>query len=104
MIQFFQQLQTLKPFVQIFLDGSFQSSVIFPIVKVRKQFGNNGPWLAEIAILQELYYYSYPFSFPIDFFVYKKDFKFIQASCKVQFKKKLKTGEAFVYNVGKEEK
>ena len=101
LIQFFQQLQTLKPFVQIFLDGSFQSSVIFPIVKVRKQFGNYGPWLAEIAILQELYYYSYPFSFPIDFFVYKKDFelqikfKFIQSFTNKSLTKTFQSGKIF---------
>ena len=34
LIQFFYKLQTMKPFVKIFTDDSFESSVIFPDLKV----------------------------------------------------------------------
>ena len=37
-IQFFDQLQTMKPFVKIITNNSFQSLIIFPIVKAKKQF------------------------------------------------------------------
>lgn len=43
LIQFFQKLQTMKPFVKIFINESFQSFTIFPIVKIRKEFEEYGP-------------------------------------------------------------
>ena len=59
LIQFFEKIQTMKPFVKIFTNESFESFTIFPSVKTRKEFGEYGPWIIEVAILQELYFYSY---------------------------------------------
>ena len=61
LIQFFEELQTMKPFVKVFTNQSFESFTIFPFVKTRKEFGEYGPWIIEVAILQELYFYSYRF-------------------------------------------
>jgi hypothetical protein len=82
LIQFFEKLQTMKPFVKIFTNESFQSFIIFPIVKTRKEFGEYGTWIAEIAILQELHFYSYRFFFPTYFLTYQKDF---ELQIKLQF-------------------
>ena len=57
-IQFFEKIQTMKPFVKVFTNESFQSFIVFPSVKTRKEFGEYGPWIIEVAILQELYFYS----------------------------------------------
>ena len=38
LIQFFEKLQTMKPFVKIFTNDSFESFTIFPVVKTRKEF------------------------------------------------------------------
>jgi len=56
LIKFFDKLQTMRPFVRIFTNESFQSFIIFPVVKTTKEYGS---WIAEVAILQELYFYSY---------------------------------------------
>lgn len=81
-IQFFEKLQTMKPFVKIITNDSFQSFTIFPVVKAKKQFGEYGPWIVEVAILQELYFYSYRFFFPSYFLTYQKDF---ELEIKLQF-------------------
>lgn len=82
LIQFFQKIQTMNPFVKIFTNHSFQSFIIFPSVKTRKEFGEYGPWIIEVAILQELYFYSYRFFFPTYFITYKLDF---ELQIKLQF-------------------
>lgn len=82
LIQFFEKLQTMKPFVKIFTNESFQSFVIFPVVKARKEFGEYGTWIVEVAILQELYFYSYRFFLPKYFLTYQKDF---ELQIKLQF-------------------
>jgi len=41
----------MNPFVKIFTNESFQSFTIFPSVKTRKEFGENEPWIIEVAIL-----------------------------------------------------
>ena len=51
----------MKPFVKILTNENSQSSAIFPILKARKEFGGYGSWTIEVAILQELYFYSYRF-------------------------------------------
>lgn len=61
LIQLFEKIQTMKPFVKVFTNDSFESVTIFPVVKTRKEYG---PWIIEVAILQELYFYSYRFFFP----------------------------------------
>lgn len=60
-IQFFQKIKTMNPFVKIFTNHSFQSFIIFPFVKTRKEFVEYGPWIIEVTILQELYFYNYRF-------------------------------------------
>ena len=82
LIQFFDKLQTMKPFVKIFTNDSFQSFTVFPVVKTRKEFGEYGPWIIEIAILQELHLYSYRFFLPTYFLTYQKDF---EMQIKLQF-------------------
>ena len=82
LIQFFEKIQTMKPFVKVFTNESFQSFTIFPSVKTRKEFGEYGPWIIEVAILQELYFYSYQFFFPTYFITYQHDF---ELQIKLQF-------------------
>lgn len=85
LIQFFDKIQTMKPFVKIFTNNSFQSFVLFPVIKVKKEFEDCGPWVVEIAILQELYLYNYRFFLPNYYLTYRYDFElhvklhFIQA-------------------------
>ena len=81
-IQFFDQLQTMKPFVKIITNNSFQSFTIFPLVKAKKQFGEYGPWIIEVAILKEFLFYSYRFFLPTYFLTYQKDF---ELEIKLQF-------------------
>lgn len=81
-IQFFEKIQTMKPFVKVFTNESFQSFIVFPSVKTRKEFGEYGPWIIEVAILQELYFYSYRFFFPTYFMTYQHDF---ELQIKLQF-------------------
>ena len=93
LIEFFGKLQIMKPFFKIFTNKSFQSSIIFPGVKTRKEFGEYGPQIAEVSILQELYFYSYQFFFPMYFLTYQKDFElqikfqFIQSYSSEKLKK-----------------
>lgn len=82
LIQFFEKIQTMKPFVKVFINDSFQSFIIFPFVKTRKEFGEYGPWIIEVAVLQELYFYSYRFFFPTYFITYQLDF---ELQIKLQF-------------------
>jgi len=42
LIQFFNKLQTMKPFLNIVTNNEFQSFVIFPVVKAKKEFGDYG--------------------------------------------------------------
>ena len=69
----------MKPLVKIFTNESF---TIFPSVKTRKEFGEYGLWIIEVAILQELYFYSYRVFFPIYFITYQHDF---ELQIKLQF-------------------
>ena len=79
LIQFFEKIQTMKPFVKVFTNDSFESFTTFPVVKTRKEFGS---WIIEVAILQELYFYSYRFFFPTYFITYQHDF---ELQIKLQF-------------------
>ena len=36
LIKFFEKLQTMRPFVRIFTNESFQSFTIFPLLKLQK--------------------------------------------------------------------
>ena len=72
----------MKPFVKIITNNSFQSFTIFPVVKAKKQFGEYGPWIIEVAILKEFLFYSYRFFLPTYFLTYQKDF---ELEIKLQF-------------------
>jgi hypothetical protein len=61
LVQFFEKIQTMKSFVKVFINDSFQSFTIFPFVKTRKEFGEYRPCIIEVAVLEELYFYSYRF-------------------------------------------
>ncbi|WP_297691731.1 hypothetical protein [uncultured Eudoraea sp.] len=82
LIKFFQKLQTMNPLVKLFTNNSFQSFTIIPYVKTRKEFDEYGPWVIEVAILQEFYQYSYRFFFPTYFITYQLDF---ELQIKLQF-------------------
>lgn len=88
----------MKPFVKTFTNESFQSFTIFPVVKTRKEYV---PWIAEIAILQELHFYSYQFFFPTYFLTYQKDLelqiklKFIQSYSTQNLKKTFYSNQIF---------
>ena len=58
LMEFFKNLQELPPFVEKFSDSEFQSSIMFPLLKLTKQ---GRSWFLKIAIGEQLYWYSYPF-------------------------------------------
>jgi hypothetical protein len=57
-MEFFKDLQELPPFVEKFSDSEFQSSIMFPLLKLTKQ---GRSWFLKIVIGEQLYWYSYPF-------------------------------------------
>jgi len=63
LIQFFEKLQTMKPFIKVITNQNFQSSILFPVIKARKEFGEYGVLIVQVAILQELYFFKYRFFF-----------------------------------------
>ena len=67
---------------RLLLINSFQSFTIFPVIKAKKQFGEYGPWIIEVAILKEFLFYSYRFFLPTYFLTYQKDF---ELEIKLQF-------------------
>jgi len=67
-VNFLRSLQDLKP-LQNFSDTSFRSWVIFPYLKLDHKPGR--PWIVEIGIAEELYFYNYPFFFPDCFLNYR---------------------------------
>ncbi len=71
LIQFFNKLQTLKPSIKVITNQSFQSSVSFPVIKVRKEYE---VWIMKVTILQELYSFEYKFFLPEYFLIYRKYF------------------------------
>ena len=72
----------MKSFVNIINNNSFQSFTIFPVVKAKKQYGEYGPWIIEVAILKEFLFYSYRFFLPTYCLTYQKDF---ELEIKLQF-------------------
>ena len=70
-LDFFASLQNIKPLIQKFSSNEFRRSVMFPYLKLRKQ---NRRWAVKMAIGEELYFYPYPFSFPVDFLVWKNKY------------------------------
>lgn len=63
-LDFFASLQEIKPLIQRFSSSEFRKSVVFPYLKLRKK---NRRWTLNIAIVEELYFYPYPFFFPASF-------------------------------------
>ena len=59
-LDFLTSLQGFPPLVNKFSEIEFRSSVMFPLVKLRKQ---SRSWIVKIAIGEQLYLYSYPFVF-----------------------------------------
>ena len=51
-MEFFKDLQELPPFVEKFSDSEFQSSIMFPLLKLTKQ---GRSWFLKIAIGEQLY-------------------------------------------------
>ena len=70
-LKFFVSLQDIKPLIQKFSDNEFRRSVMFPYLKLNKK---NRGWTVKMAIGEELYFYPYPFSFPVDFLVWKNKY------------------------------
>lgn len=88
---FLQQFQT-KVFLTSFDDTYFQSLVTIPQVKLDK-CPKQKYWIARVCLVEELFYYNYPFSLP-NIFQTKltKDplevrFKFIQVFSSVNIEK-----------------
>ena len=65
LVDFLESLQTLPPIRQYFSDGGFRSALIFPYLEVRRKKS----WCVELAVLERLYFYQYPFSFPKNFLI-----------------------------------
>ena len=89
--KFIQQLQT-GLFITSFNNTHFQSLVAIPQVKLEKS-SKHKSWVARVWLLEELFYYDYPFYFP-NLFQKKltKDqlevrFKFIQVFTSVNIEK-----------------
>jgi len=65
-VDFLKSLQRLSPVLENFSTDSFQSSLIFPYLEVKKEkYGK-----VELAIVDKVYSYRYPFYFPHDFLTY----------------------------------
>ena len=60
--KFLQQLQT-GVFITSFDDTHFQSLVAIPQVKLQKS-SKQKYWIGRVWLLEELFYYNYPFSLP----------------------------------------
>ena len=59
-LNFLKSLQDLPPFIEIFSEIEFRSSIMFPLLKLTKKHGS---WIVKISVGEQLYYYSYPFIF-----------------------------------------
>jgi hypothetical protein len=59
-LDFLKSLQDLPPFVEKFSEIEFRSSIMFPLLKLRK---THQLWIFRIAVGEQLYCYSYPFIF-----------------------------------------
>lgn len=88
---FLKKLQT-GVFLTSFDDTHFQSLVAIPQVKLEKSLKQKY-WIARVWLLEEFFYYNYPFSFPNIFQIkLTKDqlevrFKFIQVFSSVNIEK-----------------
>lgn len=67
-IGLFYSFQRIKPLINKFSDTHFQSLVSFPYLDVQKKANY---WIVKLAVVKQLYHYSYPFSFSNTFLSYK---------------------------------
>ena len=70
--KFLKSLQNLPPILTTISNVCFQSVNIFPYIKVFKRKS----WYVQLAIVEELYLYNYPFYFPKDFLNYQNKYQF----------------------------
>ena len=59
-LNFLKSLQDLPPFMEVFSEIEFRSSIMFPLLKLTKKHGS---WIIKISVGEQLYDYSYPFLF-----------------------------------------
>ena len=71
-IQFFTNLQHIKPLITTFSDQRFRSSVVIPTVAIDKI---NFDWVARVSIAKELYLYDYPFNLNSSLLTYKTTYE-----------------------------
>lgn len=95
--EFFQQIQT-GAFITSFSDTSFQSLVLIPQVNFEK-CPKQKCWIGGVYVVEELFYYNYPFSLP-NFFQQKLTkyelevrFKFYQVFNSVSIEKEFRVQE-----------
>lgn len=71
-IQFFTNLQHIKPLITEFSDQKFKSSIALPTVSIDKiNFG----WVVQLSIAKELYFYDYPFILTSSLIIYKNTYE-----------------------------
>ena len=71
-IQFFTNLQHIKPLITAFSDQKFQSSVALPTLSIDKI---NFDWIVQLSIAKELYLYDYPFILNNSSIIYKNTYE-----------------------------
>ena len=71
-IQFFNNLQCIKPLITTFSDQTFQSSVAFPTVAIDKI---NFDWVAQVSIAKNLYLYDHLFYLSKSLIIYKNTYE-----------------------------
>jgi len=71
-IQFFTNLQHIKPLITAFSDQTFQSSVALPTLSIDKI---NFDWVVQLSIAKELYLYDYPFILTNSLIIYRNTYE-----------------------------
>ena len=71
-IQFFPNLQYIKPLITAFSDQKFQSSVALLTLSIDKI---NFDWVVQLSIAKELYFYDYPFILTNSLINYKNTYE-----------------------------
>jgi hypothetical protein len=61
---FFYDIQQSNQFASQFSERVFQSSAVFPFIRVEQENDTYGALIIHVAIVKELYFYSHPFYFP----------------------------------------
>lgn len=71
-IQFFTNLQHIKPLITAFSDQQFKSSVALPTLSIDRI---NFDWVVQLSITKELYLYDYPFILTSSLIIYKNTYE-----------------------------